>query len=417
MSVHKYVDCLLKDELVYELSILGVSAGKDVTVDALRKQIRQVFKLAKRGSMSGEPAGPPDTDSEIKICTPKVTSMESEISEPSKVSDRKICVRLTRRANYLCDRLARILESTSHVTSLRGRLIKILSVVDQADSETDSEHDDTHTQTPRTSERDESRIVYLKEKPVSLNTLNLKYDGTTCVRVFIERLEELRQARNIPENHMLLAFSDLLDKSVLHWYRNNKCNFQTYPQLLECLREDFDIPDLDYKLLNEIRQRTQSRTETIVVYLSTMQGMFSRLATPLSSKDQLEILMHNIRPEYMKDLAFQRVDSIDSLKHYCKQLELARTRADQFSEPNFSNFRITSDLHARPPLKSFNKQVSALDVASTSNTSNQVTMKCFRCNKTNHYTNQCKSREIVCFKCGMKGVKRPECECSLSSKN
>jgi hypothetical protein len=412
MSVHKYVDCLLKDELVYELSILSVSTGKDVTVDALRKQIRQVFKLARRGSMKDEPAGTPDTHTEISICTPKIAILESEISEPSKVGDRKLCVKLTRRANYLIDRLARIVESSPQVTSLRGRLVKILSVVDQADSEADSEYEDTHS--PRTSERDESKVVYLKEKPVNLNTLNLKYDGTTCVRVFIERLEELRQARNIPENHMLSAFSDLLDKSVLHWYRNNKCNFQTYPQLLECLREDFDIPDLDYKLLNEIRQRTQSRTETIVVYLSTMQGMFSRLATPLSSKDQLEILMHNIRPEYMKDLAFQSIDSIDSLKHYCKQLELARTRADHFNEPNFGNFRITSDLHARPPLKSFSKQVSALDVASSSEQSKK---KCFRCNKTNHFTNQCKSREIVCFKCGMKGVKRPECECSLSSKN
>lgn len=65
-------------------------------------------------------------------------------------------------------------------------------------------------------------MIYMKDKPANLNSFNLKFDGTTCVRVFIERLEKLKEARNISEGHILSAFSDLLENSALCWFRSNK---------------------------------------------------------------------------------------------------------------------------------------------------------------------------------------------------
>jgi hypothetical protein len=411
MSIHKYLDVLLKDEIIYELNVLGVSTDESANMDAVRKQIRQVFKLVRRGSFKSEPLNQPVTTSEIESCTPKVELLESQLRS-GNVDDLNLVRRLTCRANYLIDRLARIPETNSQISDLRSRLIRILSQIDNGDSDTSNEYEEP--QAPTSNEKDESKVVYIKEKPINLNSLNLKFDGTTCVRVFIERLEELRQARNISEDHILSAFSDLLDNSALHWFRSNKDTIDTYKQLIKCLKNDFDIPDLDYKLRSEIRQRTQAKNETIVVYLSTMQGMFSRLTHALSDSEQLEILMHNIRPEYMKELALHNIPTIDKLKFYCKQLELARSRADQFIEPNFNNFRITSDLHNKSTLKLVGKQISALDKPTSSR---YLDKKCFRCNQNTHFTNQCKSRELVCFKCGKKGVKRSDCENCQDSKN
>lgn len=411
MSVHKYVDSLHKDEIIYELGVIGISTDENVTTDAVRKQIRQVYKLARRGSMKCEPVQSPNTVSEIEMCTRKIALLESQL-QSGNVDDRNLFLKLSRRANYLIDRLARITEFNAQLSDLRSRLIRILAVVDKEDSDSGSEYEET--QASRLSQKEESNVIYIKEKPVNLNSLNLKYDGTTCVRVFIERLEELRQARNIPENHVLSAFSDIVENSALHWFRSNKSNIHTYSQLLKSLKDDFDIPDLDYKLISEIKQRTQAKHETIVVYLSTMQGMFSRLTKPLSSDKQLEILMHNIRPEYMKDLALHKITSIDTLKSLCKQLELARSRAEQFEEPNFYNFKMTKDLHNRSSPRSFNKQVSALNEASTSSRPDK---KCFRCGRNTHFTNQCRSTEIVCFKCGTKGVTRVDCTNCRNSKN
>lgn len=402
---------LHKDEIMYELDLLGISTDENVTVEALRKQIRQVYKLARRGSLKQEPLKSPNAASEIEICGPKVTSLESQLIS-GNVAERNFVLRLSCRANYLIDRLARVVESDTKLSDLRSRLVKILSVVDKESSDSDSEYEVPQGQI--TSHKGEGKVVFVKDKPINLNSLNLKFDGTTCVRVFIERLEELRQARNIPEHHLLSAFSDLLEGSVLNWFRNNRNNFLEYSHLLSCLKEDFDIPDLDYKLRNEINQRTQAKNETIVNYISTMQGMFSRLTHPLTGREQLEILMHNIRPEYMNNLALQKILSIDELKSYCKQLELARSRAEQFNEPNFNNLIVTSDLHRGMTSRSSHKQVSALNALHSSQT---VDRKCFRCNKSTHFTNQCKSRELVCFKCGQKGVKRTECHNCLNSKN
>lgn len=411
MSAQKYLTYLLKDEIMYELKLLGIPTDENVTAEVLRKQIRQVYKLARRGSMKCEPLQPPNAASEIEICSPKVALLESQL-QSGNVSDRNLVLRISGRANYLIDRLARVVESDTQLSDLRSRLIRVLGTVDRESSDSDSEYVEPQAQS--TCHKSESRVVYVKDKPTNLNSLNLKFDGTTCVRVFIERLQELRQARNIPENQLFTAFSDLLEGSVLNWFRNNKDNFNDFPQLLKCLREDFDIPDLDYKLRNEINQRTQSRTETIVNYLSTMQGMFARLTRPLSGSEQLEILMHNIRPEYMNSVALQNITSIDELKSCCKQLELAQSRADNFREPNFNNFKVTSDMHKNMTSRCFQKQVSALSVPQTSQ---NLVKSCFRCGKNTHFTNQCKSKEVVCFKCGTKGVKRTDCGNCLNSKN
>lgn len=410
MSIQKYIDSLHKDELIYELNILGVSSGENVNVDVLRKQIRQVFRLARRGSLKCPEVSQPSSDSEIEICTPKVLDLENQL-ESVKVVDKNLFAKLSRRANYLIDRLARISETKPGLTELRGRIVKLLSLLDGDEEDSFSECEE-----PVSERKEESKIVYVKDKPINLNTLNLKYDGTSCVRVFIERLEELRCARNISEEHLLLAFPDLLESSALYWYRSNKSNFSNYSQLLKSLRDDFDIPDLDYKLKNEIRKRTQSRTETIVVYISIMQGMFSRLSTPIAEREQLDILLHNVRPEYIKELALHKITTIEELKSYCKKLELARSRAEQFTEPDQAEFKITPDLNKilSTSTKRVNKQISAFN--RSSNVQGQV-KKCFRCNKNTHFTNECTSREVVCFKCGKRGVKRSDCDSCKFPKN
>jgi hypothetical protein len=420
MSIQKYVDCMHKDEIIYELDLLDISTDVNATTDAVRKQIRQVFKIMRRGSIKCGQLKSPVTTTEIEICTPKVELLENQLRS-GNVDDANLVRKITRRANYLIDRLARISEPSAQLSDLRSRLVRILSEIDNGQGDSNSEYEES--QAPPSVEKEESKVFFIKDRPVNLNSLNLKFDGTTCVRVFIERLEELRQARNISEEHILSAFSDLLESSALHWFRSNKSSIFTYKQLLKNLKNDFDIPDLDYKLLGEIRQRTQAKNETIVVYLSTMQGMFSRLTYSLSEREQLEILMHNIRPEYMKELALHDINTIDRLKFYCKQLELARSRADHFIEPAFNNFKITSDLHHKSTSKSVGKQVSALNEPSSSRQGDRMdstdrrNMKCFRCNADTHFTNQCKSRELVCFKCGMKGVKRSNCTNCNGSKN
>lgn len=83
--------------------------------------------------------------SELEICTPKVELLESQL-QSGKADDLNLILKLSRRANHLIDRLARISESNSQLSDLRSRLIRILSDVDGEDSDAGSEHEEAQAQ-------------------------------------------------------------------------------------------------------------------------------------------------------------------------------------------------------------------------------------------------------------------------------
>lgn len=405
------VNYLHKDEIISELEFLNVSTDAAAPRDVLRKQYRQIVKAIKKGTFSTQSPREVDAEQEFSTCLLKVDEIEAQLK--SSPDDPNIINKIKIRSNYLLERISRIKNPSENICKLKSRIINLLSEVDSDDS-SQSEAQFNDSQDESLNEENERKIVFIKEKSINLNSLNIKFDGNSCVRVFIERLEELRISREISETKIFKGFPDLLEKSALFWFRSNRDSFCSYKEVLNKLKLDFDIPDLDYKLMSEIRQRTQSKDETFVNYLSIMQSMFSRLSKPLPETDKLEILMHNIRPEYIRELALQDITSIDTLKTLGKKLELARSKAEQFTEPNFHNYKITADMHIKRNTKKV-EQVSTI-TNFNNNFSNKV---CFRCKKDNHPTRLCRSsNEIICFKCGNPGVKATECpKCNTFSKN
>lgn len=406
-----WIDYLRKEELLYELKFFKISVDDKMTRDVLRKRYRRLCSMSKEGNIKQTEYGVPEEDTEVRLCAEPISELVKLQNELTPDDDTAV-KRIVARAQYYLMRLNRLTSPSQVTLDLKTKVVNIITLL--------TENSDDDMQSIRESSESEpeieqkSKLVYVKEKSSNLCSLNLKYDGTTCVRIFIERLEELRIARGISEKSALIAFSDLLEKSALYWFRANKQLIDSYQHLLARLKEDFDIPDLDYKLIKEIRMRTQAKQESIVAYLSIMQGLFSRLSKPLSEQDKLDILMHNIRPEYMKEMALLDINTISDLQFYGKKLELARARADQFVEPSASHTKhsISCDQKKTYNTNSYpqNKNISVINAPPGS----QVCKKCFRCNRTNHHTGQCRtSKEVVCFKCGEKGFKRTECpKCS-----
>lgn len=329
---------LLKDEITHELSIRKLPVNPLSRRDSLCQALKQTALLARRGSLKFTGLVPSEATSELNICQRKAEDMEKEIKEDLSTS---AIARLTSRCRYILCRLSRLADDTEEVQLLKALVNTMMERLKGDDSASSADPDSDEECVSLTNNPVVQKIIYKPESHFNANSLNLKFKGDSCPRTFLTRLEELRVARRIPEDRIFCAFPELLDGPALSWFRSTRSTFTSYRDVTVALKEEFDIPDLDFLLLQEIRARTQSKDETIVTFLATILGMFERLTNDVSDAEKLDIVTRNIRPEYSCALALHEVTSVQQLKSLCKQIELARAKADQFREPCSSNTTYT----------------------------------------------------------------------------
>lgn len=254
----------------------------------------------------------------------------------------------------------------------------------------------------------------------------IKYDGKSCVRSFITRVEEFRVAKDISESKILKLATEIFTGDALHWYRSIKDTIVSWSDLLELLKDDFDVVDFDYRMLNEIRNRSQGSSESITIYLAIIHGMFNKLSRKLSEQEQLEIILHNIRPSYSSVLVTcPNITSIASLRSLCKNFERIKAQTDDFKEPPPVSSNTLAPEYAYQMRKDTSKTVSKLP--QTQSNSNYTYQRptynrpynvsairddvfCYRCRVNTHTMRQCTAeRTIKCFRCGLKDYRTPDC--------
>jgi hypothetical protein len=451
----KYLS-LQKAELEYEVGVRGGSVGENV--QDLRKQI---VKLA--------PEHPPEDvleshlEASVDLAQVKDTLSKTNeyINNLKSRYDKNVYSRTETILHHVYYRLIRINRAdaddsiyieNSQVFRQQFQELKRLKV-----------------EAPSTSSNSEplaDLITVNCEKRLASDVVGkLKYSGKSCVRSFIQRAEELVVSRGMSKDKLLTFAYEIFTDDALHWFRCIKDRVETWDDLVKLLRQDFSQADYDYRLLAEIRMRTQGEQENISIYISIMHGMFSRLNKPLSEEDMLEIILHNIRPTYASVLASSpNIISINSLRDLCRSYENIQARMTQFREPpkvtsetvarefaytrpststsfarnyttngynssnqrhdfgdksrnyrSYANNGNTNYVNKRYSDQPRNMGVNALVAHSNTNTKK---LYCPRCRVDTHSLSQCqKPHFAICFKCGKEGVRYPDClECNPANK-
>ena len=390
-----WVNYLKREELIFEIEILsGNKKLNSENIESLRKTIRKLLKDSTHKQIVGQ-----EIESYLLHCDENIENILDKYdkykSVPSKFKS------LIERSKYYLHCLNRIntedKKYLSEISQLKSKITKLIST-EESDFESihSSEDEDDNEDKP-------AKVVYVTERHINLNSINLKYDGTTCVRNFVKRLEELRLSRGYSETQIYNGFVEILEKSALDWFRCNKPKYTNYRSIVKHLQIDFDLPDLDYQLLNTIRNTKQSSNQTLTTFIYSILGMFNRLNRTIPDQDKLEILLHNVRPEYIKELAMRDINSIEELQTIGRKLELAWTMSNTAS----------SSTDRQP------KQVGSVDKSKSKYNSNSNRMFCSSCKMNNHNTTDCyknknKSRNfnnklIKCFGCGKPNVTKPNC--------
>ncbi|XP_059060262.1 uncharacterized protein LOC131853403 [Achroia grisella] len=440
----KYLS-LQKSELVYEVELRG---GTGESVQELRKQIIKLSQLLPSEDILESHLDPTDDLKEVKE---SLIKSQSNLTSLKNKLDKNLFNRTETLLHHIYHRLNRIVPSTEltdiHKTCISSfnSQFKELSNIKSHTTPTNSSASapDNTTDTPT--------ISVTCERNLSTDLNKLKYSGKTCVHSFIQRVEEYVQSRGITFDKILTLAYEIFVDDALHWYRYNKDRVNSWNDLCALLREDFSSSDYDYRLAAEIRSRTQGEHENITIYLSIMHGMFSRLSKPMNNEDKLDILMHNIRPCYANTLAASpNIKSMDELKSVCRNYETVNSRFLQFHEPprvtsstlapefaykykseqtkynynkqfnqnatyNYQNKTnlTNANFNQSNSYKNQNFNVSAIY---TNDQSRQVF--CPRCRSNSHSLSSCSEERFpICFKCGKKDVRYPECpDCNTTHK-
>lgn len=425
---------LNKAELQYEVAIRG-----EVPANIVRELRCQVTKLTPLYPSEDILDSVYDFEIDISGIKESLKKVQTYIHELNETKQQSLIDRTRSLLNHTYFRLLRInrpansiqehdlKERTALLNEYYCNLDKLLLGENQGSVPAEHENRAQGDESPNTNMSEELtnlKISVTCDRGITGDLSKLKFDGKTCVRSFIQRIEEFRISKGLSHEKMFGLAYDLFLGDALHWFRSIVQTLSDsatkWDDLITKLKADFDIVDYDYRMLSEIRLRTQGEGENIIIYLAVMQGMFARLSKHLSEDEMLDILLHNIRPVYTQILATcPTVKSIDQLRELCKNYEQVVARAASFKEPPSSTSNtLAPEFSYKSNLESYknmykpsssklyykhadtrqhnegqtNRRVFALEATKK--------VFCNRCRVNTHSMKECPAERIVfCFKC------------------
>lgn len=426
---------LQKSELTYEVAIRG-----ELPLDNVEGLRRQVTKLTVMYPADEILDSVYDYPTDVKGCNNTLDKIKNNIESLINGFNESLYKRTIALSNHLFYRIQRIekpgeLHDSTLLTKIQKSFENYKAVLIGFSKEGTTDSTDPK---PTTSPSEPELIDKLNMSGLNINVTcdrgatndftKLKYDGKSCVRAFVQKVEEFRTSKGVTDSKMLLSAIDIFSGDALHWYRSVRNQCDDWSTLILRLKDDFDIPDYDYRMLSEIRDRTQGDDESITVYLSIMEGMFSRLSRCMSDEDKLDIILHNIRPCYSVIIAASpHIKTIEDLRTVCKNYERIKVRSDNYREPPSFNSEMIAPEFC---YQSQNRKVNNRCFYNNNSNANQsrsfktdIQIKtpeyktaavaapyCFRCRDSTHSMKDCPAeRTIICFGCGEKGIRKPDC--------
>uniref|UniRef100_V5GVA3 Gag polyprotein n=1 Tax=Anoplophora glabripennis TaxID=217634 RepID=V5GVA3_ANOGL len=248
-------------------------------------------------------------------------------------------------------------------------------------------------------------------KSVPVFKWGLKFNGSTSLRAFLERVTELARARNVSEAELYDSCIDLFEGQALIWFRSIRHEITTWPDLTKKLEEVFLSSNYNEELLDEIKRRTQGRNEPIAMFIATMQNLFNRLSSPMSNAEQLKIIRRNILPKYIERLALTDINSTTELISLCKKIDEATQHQNKYTPPKHSSCMETDLAYVDRPCTSTRTDKTSGTPKTKIKDKNIVT--CWNCHIKGHKFNVCrKPKNKFCYKCGKQNLTINSCGCS-----
>lgn len=402
---------LNKPELVYELKVRSIEFSNTATAEELRILLDPLIILNPSPDIESPYSLEQDLE-EVGKCLAFITAKINSFSNRFKPKINTYILHLTDRLNRMDIHTEIPMETINKFNKLTLEFKKNKENFKELISESES-NSSTIINIP---EKNTSDIDKLAQKLSFFSHNNMtdfkkfNFKGETCPMEFIQKVEEFAIARNISHKQLHSHIYDLLSGIPLDWFRSRVNKLVNWDLFKNKFIEDFEIHDHDFKLKKTIDMRKQKVNERIILYFSSMEGLFEKLHEKLTEKSKIDILRRNMSPLISSRLLPTDLESIDILFKSCKWYEncLLMQNNDSITE-TFNQSTSKSTFIPRFLHNNNNPHI---------NTVNRFRFTCPRCRTNNHLFKECTNNNIICFRCGKQDVKYPDCtNCHKTSKN
>lgn len=247
-------------------------------------------------------------------------------------------------------------------------------------------------------------------KHVPVARWGIQFHGETkdlSLGAFLERVNELKEARHITEDQMWLEASDLFTGPASVWFRSVKRRLTTWKELIAELEREFQPLNYDDQLKAEILCRTQGADERLGIYFASLDNLFHRLNKPIPEQEQLDIARRNLLPYFTDRLLFQEIPDMSTLRTLCRKIEEVRQETAAFRPPPEARNSLEPDLGYASQRK---RSVLNAVTSQTKPFAARAPTTCWNCSHPGHRFRRCTEPKKLtfCHGCGRpKGDQEP----------
>lgn len=443
------VNCLLLDELTYELAIRDVVTSRNM--NEKRKILSRLLARENNrpGSYDELPFYSFDLNAEKEAINSTLMSVSALIADFEGSATDSTFLRCKSRLVHVSGRIKRIdvtletpegiveFKRESYATSLQLEAELYDKIANNADNSVNAGNLNPSSPIVNVSV---PKVTCLGSQ-VPIADWPVKFNGDKRnVYSFLEKVTEIAKSRKVDNADLFNSAAELFVDDAFIWFRSIKNTVTTWESLVDKLKKDFLPPNADEEIWDSIKSRKQRKGESLTMFIAQLEALFSRLPNAPAETTKVKYIRRNLLADYISQLALIEIGSVDELASLGRKLEEAAYIRARNSNTQISTISTPSEKNLsanfKPNLsfsknntnrKNFNKKTvtrerSTVDPSSTnqpstsraeiidrsSNTENKFL--CWNCNKPNHRFSTCsQKRTTFCYRCGLSNVKVSSC--------
>ncbi|XP_063917390.1 uncharacterized protein LOC135133067 [Zophobas morio] len=252
------------------------------------------------------------------------------------------------------------------------------------------------------------------------------------VNQFLERVDELCQARHATKDDLYNSAVDLFSGKALLWYRAVRHKYVDWDSLVNAIKQEFLPSDCDDILWDDIKNRMQSKGESISIYVAVMETLFSRLSRAPLEITKIKVIQKNLGLAYLNHLEIAEAKTLDELIRIGKKIEQMLSLRQRSKVPCRQSCLLEAELagvQTQPVRdtfkeKSSNEKISNFVVPSRADVQpfgegevkqgkedpRKTLLICWNCRQPNHSYRNCVAKRVkFCYKCGLRNVTVASC--------